>query len=149
MLEERIYKDYLTALKNREKHTADFLSFIRAELKNFAIDLRKEKLEDLEVIKVLKKQKKRLQETKENILKSERKELLKTIEEEIAILDRYLPRPLKDGEVEAIVEEVIKDIGATSLKDMGKVMKEVLAKVAERAEAKKVSEIVKRKLSSG
>ena len=148
MLEDKIYKDYVDALKSKDKNTADFLSFVRADLKNAAIDLKKEKLDDDEALTVLKKQKKRLQDSKESISASGRQDLLQNLEKELKILDSYLPSPLEESELIAIIDEVISAAGASSLKDMGRVMKEVLAKVGVRADSKKVSELVKNKLSS-
>jgi hypothetical protein len=148
MLEEKIYKDYLEALKSKDKHKREFLSFIRAELKNAAIELRIKELDDSEVLKVLKKVRRRLGETKESIASSGRKEYIESLDRELAILDGYLPKPLSEPELLEIIDQVISELGASSLKDMGRVMKEVLAKVGVRVEAKKVSEIVKSKLSS-
>ncbi|MCM8779135.1 MAG: GatB/YqeY domain-containing protein [Candidatus Omnitrophica bacterium] len=147
MLEEKIYQDYLQALKIREKEKIDFLSFIRSELKNFAIQLRKDKLNDEEVLTVLHKQKKRLEETKESIRDSGRPDILDKIKREEELLNTYLPQALSEDELLEIIERKILETKATSLKDMGKVMKEVLAEVGVRAEAKKVSELVKYKLT--
>lgn len=149
MIEDKIYKDYVEALKSKDKHKAGFLSFIRAELKNVAIDLKKEKLDDDEALAVLKKQKKRLEDSKESIAKSERQDLLQNLDKELEILDQYLPKPLEESELIAIIDEVISSIGASSMKDMGRVMKEVIARVGVRADSRKVSELVKQKLSSG
>jgi len=148
MLEEKIYKDYLKALKAKDKHKIDFLSLIRAELKNRAIDLKKEKLDDPEVLAVLKKQQKRLQDAKESIASSSRKDLLADIERELAIVNEYLPQPLSPEELSQMITEVITETGASSMKDMGRVMKEALAKVGARADSKSVSQLVKEKLSS-
>lgn len=147
MLEERVYKDYLEAFKGKNKQRAGFLSFIRAELKNSAINLRKDKLDDNEVLSVLKKQKKRLEETKQSIISSERFELLENTEKELAVLEEYLPKPLTEDELSDAVDRGISKAGATSMKDMGKVMKEVLAEAGVRVDAKKVSELVRNKLS--
>jgi uncharacterized protein YqeY len=147
MLSDRIQKDYIDALKAKNKHKVDFLSFIRAEIKNSAIDLRKEKLDDNEVLTVIKKQKKRLQDSKESFTSSGRTDLIESLEKELNILDEYLPKPLEDSELTQIIEAIIAETNASSMKDMGKVMKEVLAKVGVRADSKKVSEIVKGKLS--
>lgn len=147
MLEEKIYQDYLQALKNREKEKTDFLSFIRSELKNFAIQLRKDKLSDEEVLTVLHKQRKRLEESGETIKLSKRQDMIDKIERELALLKTYLPQPLNESELRELIARKIEETQATSLKDMGKVMKEVLAEVGIRAEAKKVSELVREKLS--
>jgi uncharacterized protein YqeY len=148
MLEEKIYKNYVEALKAKDRHKTDFLSLIRAELKNQAIDLKKEKLEDEEVLAVLKKQQKRLQDAKECISSSPRQDLIQNLERELNILSEYLPEPLCEEELIKIIEEAISQTSASSMKDMGKVMKEVLAKVGARADSKAVSQLVKSKLSS-
>ena len=123
-LEDRIFKDYAQALKAKDKHKADFLSFVRAELKNRSIELKKEKLDDNEALAVLQKQKKRLQDSKEAITKSDRTDLLEAIEKELTIVDGYLPNPLEESELSKIIEETISEVGASSIKDMGKVIKE-------------------------
>ena len=92
LLEDKIYKDYVDALKARDKPRTDFLSFIRAELKNKAISLKKERLNDAEVVGVLNKQKKHLEETKDSISSSSRKELIDSVNNELAVLEKYLPQ---------------------------------------------------------
>ncbi len=147
MLEDKIYQDYVAALKAKEKQKTAFLSLVRSELKNKAIELKKEKLDDPEVLTVLKKQQKRLLDTKESIAQSQRADLIEATDQEIALLESYLPKPLGDEELLKIIDEVISETEASSMKDMGKVMKEVLAKVGVRADSKKVSALVKEKLS--
>ncbi|MFH2138687.1 MAG: GatB/YqeY domain-containing protein [Candidatus Omnitrophota bacterium] len=147
MLEEKIYNDYVKALKSRDKEKSGFLSFVRADLKNIAINNKKEKLADEDVLSALKKQKKQLQETVESTAGG-KPELSAQAKKEITMLDEYLPQPLADDELLAVINQAVTDVGAVSIKDMGKVMKEVLAKVGVRADAKKTSELVKNKLSS-
>lgn len=147
-LEDKIYKDYVDALKSKNRPKAEFLSFIRAELKNSAIEFKKDKLDDNEVLNALKKQKKRLEESYEMMQKSQRADILDGLKVELSILDEYLPRQLSDAELSQLVEQTIKDTGASSIKDMGRVMKEILAKAGASADSKKVSEIVKAKLTN-
>ncbi len=147
MLEDKLYKDYVEAMKAKNREKSDFLSFVRAELKNTAINLKKDKLEDAEVLGVLKKQKKQLEEAKETIKDGQREEARQALVKEIAILEEYLPKQLSDSELTAVIEQVIKDTSAASMKDMGKVMKEVVAKVGAAADSKKISDIVKTKLA--
>lgn len=148
-LEEKIYKDYVEALKAKNRSKSDFLSFIRAELKNAAIGAKKDKLDDNEAMAVLKKQKKRLEETKEIVSKSGKADIIEAATNEIAILEEYLPKQLGDKELTAIIEQITGEQGASSLKDMGRVMKEVISKVGAQADSKKISDIVKKKLSAG
>lgn len=148
MLEEKIYKDYLAALRLKDRQKTDFLSLVRSELKNQSINLKKEKLEDNEVLSILKKQQKRLLEAKESILSSKRVDLMQNLEKELDILEEYLPKPLTDTELSQIIQDVINKTGASSIKEMGKVMKEVLNIAGARADSKMISLLVKEKLSS-
>ena len=148
MLEDKIYQDYIQALRTKDKPKKDFLSLIRADLKNQAIDLKKAKLEDDEALAVLKKCQKKLQDAKESCVQAKRADLLKNLEEELNILSKYLPKPLEETELLKIVNAVISELAASTMKDMGKVMKEVLIRVGARADSKKVSSLVKEKLSS-
>jgi len=148
MLEEKIYKDYLAALKLKDRQKTDFLSLVRSELKNQSINLKKEKLEDNEVLFILKKQQKRLLEAKESILSSKRVDLMQNLEKELNILEEYLPKPLTDTELSQIIQDVINKTAASSIKEMGKVMKEVLNIAGARADSKMISLLVKEKLSS-
>jgi uncharacterized protein YqeY len=147
MLEDKIYQDYVSALKAKDRPKSDFLSFIRAEIKNTAIELKKGKLEDNEVLTVLKKQKKRLEESKESILPSGRADLIEGVEKELSLLGGYLPQELSETELLLIIEGIITATGATSIKDMGKVMKEAITQAGARTDAKKISELVRLKLS--
>ncbi len=148
MLEEKIYSDYVKALKNKDKEVSTFLSFIRSSLKNIAIDLKKEKLSDEEVLPALKKEQKRLNDTLESIVSSGRQDLIEAAKSELNILNQYLPEQLSIEKLTIIIDETIKETQAASIKDMGKVMKGVTAKTGVRADAKKVSTLVKSKLSS-
>ncbi|MDD3297208.1 MAG: GatB/YqeY domain-containing protein [Candidatus Omnitrophica bacterium] len=147
-LEDKIYQDYVAALKARDKDRSVFLSFLRADFKNLAIDLKTQKLSDAQAQEVLKKQQKRLRDSKENIVKSGRKDLIQNLENELSILSGYLPRPLSEEELSRIIDKIVKDTGASSMKDMGKVMKEALEQVGAKADSKTVSELVKKRLTS-
>ena len=148
MLEEKIYKEYVDALKSKDKHKRAFLSLIRAEFKNYAINSKKEKLDDNEILIVLKKQQKRLFDAKDSITASARKDLIHDLERELAIINAYRPKPLNDEELIKVINETIKETNASSVKDMGLVIKEVLRKVGIKGDARKISIFVKDKLSS-
>lgn len=148
MLEDKIYQDYVCAVKSRDRFKIGFLSFLRAEFKNRAIDLKKDKLDDNETMKIIEKQKKRLEDSRENIVKSGREDLLENLEKELQILTGYLPQQLDEKEIARIIEETISETNASTLKDMGKIMKEIMPKVSGKTDTKKVSELIKLKLSS-
>lgn len=148
MLEEKIYQDFIAARKAKEETKSNLLGLIRSELKNKAIELKKDRLDDIEVLAVLKKQQKRLLDTKESISQSQRDDLITSTNQEISLLAEYLPKPLGDDELVKIIDSAIAETSASSMKDMGRVMKEVIAKVGVRADSKKVSQLVKEKLSN-
>ncbi|MCM8787472.1 MAG: GatB/YqeY domain-containing protein [Candidatus Omnitrophica bacterium] len=147
-LEEKIYKDYVEALKKGEKEKVAFLSFIRAELKNYALKINKNTLDESQIIGQLKKLKKQLQDAKELAATAKNSDFIFRTEREIEILNQYLPKELSEDEVLSIVKDTITEVSATSIKDMGRVMKAVLEKINNRADAKFVSDLVKKQLPS-
>ena len=103
----------------------------------------KKELNDDDVLAVLMKEVKMRQDSLEEFQKAGREELVAQAKEEIAILKAYLPEALSDEELKAIVAEVIATVGATSPKDMGKVMPAVMAKAKGRADGKRINAIVR------
>ena len=146
MLEDKILEDYKNALKNNDKEKASTLSFLRSQLKNVAIDKKKDKLEDGDVIVVIKKQIKQRQDSIENFKTGNRLDLADKEQNELNILKSYLPEELSKEELERIIGEIVKDTGASSMKDMGKVMKELTPRIAGKADNKLVSELVRKRL---
>ena len=147
LLEDKIYQDYVAAMKAQDKPKIEFLSFIRAAFRNAAIDLKAKKLEDKDALAVLQKQQKRLMDTKESLKTTSRADLIEANEKELALLAEYLPKGLSPEELTKIIAETITQLNAAGMKDMGRVMKEVSTKIAGRADTKSVSELVKAKLS--
>lgn len=147
MLEEKILNDYKQAMKDRDAIKSSALSFLRAELMNVAIDKRKKTLDDAEVIAVVKKQIKQRQDSIEQFQKGNRQDLVEKEVKELKILETYLPEQLSPDAVKAIIKEAVALMGASGPKDMGKVMKEVLAKIQGQADGKLVSDLVKETLS--
>ena len=147
MLEEKIMSDYKEAMKAKESLRSSALSFLRAQMMNAAIDKKKKTLDDLEAIAVIKKQIKQRQDSIEQFTKGNRMDLADKETKELAILRSYLPPELGEEEIKKVIEEAVAQLGAAGLKDMGKVMKEVQAKLAGQADGKLVSELVKLRLS--
>jgi len=147
MLEQQINKDYIQAMKARDSVKSSTLNFLRAQIKNARIDKKVEAVEDADVISVIKKQVKQRQDSIEQYSQAGRQELADKEAAELKILETYLPEALPEEEVKAFVEEAIKEVGASSMKDMGQVMKAMGSKIAGRADNRKVSELVKKTLS--
>ncbi len=148
MLEEKILNDYKEAMKERNNLKSSVISFLRAEMINLATAKKKNVLDDAEVISVIKKQIKQRKDSIEQFAKGGRQEMADKEEKEMAILKSYLPPELSYEQIMKIVEEVMVETGALGIKDMGKVMKEVNAKIGSQADGKVISDIVRNKLSS-
>jgi uncharacterized protein len=147
MLEEKILNDYKEALKNKDSLKSTALSFLRAQLMNAALEKKKNTLDDTEVMAVVRKQIKQRQDSIEQFTKGNRPELAEKELQELKILKAYLPEELSGEELKKIIEEAVAVTGALGMKDMGKVMKEVTAKVAGKADSKTVSDLVRERLS--
>jgi len=147
MLEEKILNDYKEAMKLRETLKSSVLSFLRADMMNTALAKKKAKLDDSEVIAVIKKQIKQRQDSIDQFTKGNRADIAEKEAKELEILKAYLPPELPADEIKKIIEEVILEVGAQGIKDIGRVMKEVTAKIAGQADGKLVSDLVKERLS--
>ncbi|MFA7114870.1 MAG: GatB/YqeY domain-containing protein, partial [Candidatus Omnitrophota bacterium] len=86
--------------------------------------------------------------TKDSLVSANRPEMLSEVEVEITLLSQYLPKQLAEDELRKLIDSSISSLGAATVKDMGRVMKEVTAKVGMRADAKLISKIVKDKLTN-
>ena len=147
MLEEKIFNDYKDAMKARDSLKSSVLSFLRADMLNQATARKKNKLDDAEVVMVIKKQIKQRQDSIEQFKIGSRQDLVDKETKELEILKSYLPPELPAEEIKKIIEESIVVTGAQDMKDMGRVMKEVNAKIAGRADGKLISDLVKEKLN--
>jgi hypothetical protein len=146
-LEDKISQDYVRAMKARDSFTSSVLSFLRAQIKNVKVDKRLETIPDEDVISVIKKQAKQRQDSIAQFKAGGRMDLAQKEEKELVILKNYLPPEMSRDQLKNIVEEVIRASGAASIKDMGRVMKDVLGRVAGQADNQTVSVLVKERLS--
>jgi len=147
MLEEKILNDYKEAMKNKDALKSSVISFLRADMMNLAIAKKKPKLDDAEVISVIKKQIKQRQDSIDQFTKGNRMEMADKETKELAILKVYLPPELSAEEIKKIIEEAVAAVGALDMKETGKVMKEVGARVAGQADGRLVSDLVRERLS--
>lgn len=147
MLEEKILNDYKAAMKARDSLKSSVLSCLRAEIINAAIAKKKNNLDDSEVLVVIKKQVKQHQDSIEQFNKGGRANLVEKETKELEILQAYLPAQVSAEELKKIVEEVITATAACGPKDMGKVMKEAMARLGASVDSKTLSDLVKEKLS--
>ena len=145
-LQEQLMEDLKTAMKARDELKVGTIRLLRAQMKDFQI-AKGSPLTPEDEIAVLTSAVKKRKEAIEVYQKSDRPDLLNKEQEELRIISSYLPKQLSPEEVENIVSEVINEVGATSQKELGKVMQAAMAKLKGRAEGKLVQELVKKKLS--
>ena len=144
-IKEKIEADVKVALRAREELRLGALRFALAALKNRWIDL-KDKFDDAAAIQVLSTLAKQRRESIEQFEKGGRLELAAKEKAELAILETYLPKSLSEAELSDLLDAAIKETQATGPKDMGKVMKILVPKIAGRADGKLVSQLVQKKL---
>lgn len=123
-LQQRIQQDMIAALKARDAKRRSALSFVASEIKKVAIDTRVESLPDPEAIAVLRKQLKLRQEAAEQARSANRADLLEQNEYEIAVISEYLPAAPSAEQMTELARKVIADLGAASMRDMGRVIAE-------------------------
>jgi uncharacterized protein YqeY len=146
-LEEQLLSDFKQAMKNKESAKVSTLSFLRAQLSYTALEKKKKSLEDGECLAVIRRLIKQHQDSIEQFKAGNRQDLVDKENKELEILKTYLPSELSGEEIKKIIEGVIGETSACGMKDMGRVMKEVLAKSAGAADSKLVSDLVKERLS--
>ncbi len=135
-----------TALKGGEKERLMTIRMLLAAIQQKEVDGRIE-LDDVQIIGVAEKLIKQRRESADLYRKAEREELAAKEESEILILKAYLPEPLGDTELAALIDEVIRETGASSIKDMGQVMGRIKARAQGRADMAKVSPQVRARLA--
>ena len=145
-LAEQIRTDLTTAMKARDTARTSTLRMVQAALKNEQIEKGRE-LSDEEAEAVLRRAVKQRNDSIEQYRKGGREDLAAKEESELAMLQAYLPQMMSPAETEAAVDDAIASTGASSKKDTGKVMKEIMAAHKGRVDGKLVQEILGRKLS--
>ena len=146
-LKEQIESDTKTAMKARDTDTVSALRMVTAAVKNKMIEVRPNELTDDDVIGVLKKLSKQRKDSIEQFQKAGRDDLVANEQRELSVLEKYLPEQMSEEQIVEVVTAAISEVGASSMKDMGKVMQAVTAKTQGAADNKIVSQIVKAKLS--
>jgi uncharacterized protein len=146
-LSDRLTQDLKLAMKSRDQLRMDVIRMIKAAILNKEVELKRD-LDDAEMSRVMTAIVKQRRESVEQFEKAQRMELAAKERKEIEIIESYLPKPLSSDELEAIVASVVLETGSSTLKDMGTVMKAVMARlVGQSIDGKQVSDLVKSKLS--
>jgi len=142
----RIEEELATAMREREAERRDALRLILSSLRSAEKELQRP-LHDEEELQVLQRERKRRLEAAEAFRAGGREEQAESEERELAVLEEFMPEPLTEAEIETIIDDAIAECGATSIRDLGRVMADVMPQVAGRADGAAVSQLVREKLA--
>lgn len=142
MLKEKLMEDLKESMKNKDTVRKNTVQMVRASI----LQIEKDKgieVEDSKIIDIIAKEVKTKKDALKDFEKAERQDLIDLTNREIEVLQEYLPKQLSRDEVREEVQKIIAEIGATSMKDMGAIMKEAKAKMGASAEGKTINEVAK------
>ena len=146
MLKEKLLEDLKNSMKEKNTIRKNVIQMVRAAILQFEKDKGVE-LEDDKILEIIAKEVKTRKDSLEEFKKAERQDLISQAQEEIKILEEYLPKQLTKEELTCQIKEIIQKIGAISIKDMGPVMKEAKAQIGTAADGKTINEVVKELLN--
>lgn len=144
-MKEELLKALKEAMKNKDEIKKDTITLLRSAILQVEKDNQKQLSED-EMLAIVSKEVKKRKESIADYEKANREDIVQKLKKEIEILSEYLPEQLSEEEIIKIVEEAINETGATSPRDMGKVMQAIRPKTNGKADGKVVSQIVREKL---
>jgi uncharacterized protein YqeY len=142
----RMEADLTAAMKERDTERRDALRLILSSLRSAEKELQRP-LHDDEELQVLQRERKRRLESAEAFRAAGREEQAQAEEAELAVLEEFMPVPLSEDDLERFVDDAIAEVGATSMRDLGRVMADVMPQIAGRADGSAVSQIVREKLA--
>ena len=142
MLKEKLMEDLKSAMKEKDEIKKNTVQMVRAGILQIEKDKGLE-VEDNQIIDIIAKEVKKRKDAAIDFEKGGREDLVEKNNKEIEILSAYLPKQLSKEEIEAIVKEIIAEVNATTIKDMGKVMKSAKEKIGAAADGKTINEVVK------
>ena len=146
MLKEKLLEDLKNSMKDKNIIRKNVVQMVRASILQVEKDKQIE-LDDNKIIEVIAKEAKKRKASLADYEKAGREDLISQIKEEISILEEYLPKQLSAEELEVKVKEIIEEVGATSMKDMGNVMKAAKEKIGAAADGRAINEMVKKLLN--
>lgn len=145
MLREQIEKDFIEAYKRKDTEKVSILRLIKSAIKNTEINEQKT-LDEVAIVNLLKKEVKQRETSIEEYLKGDRDDLAAKETAEIDIIKAYLPEQISEADLSAIIKDTVTELGATEMKDMGKVIAAVIAKTNGRADNGVVARIIRESL---
>jgi uncharacterized protein YqeY len=148
-LKDRITEEIKAAMKSKDKVRLETVRSIKKTLLEKEVSVRptgRSELTEVEEIEVLAQQAKQRRDSIEQYRQAGRNDLAEIEDQELTIIETYLPKQLLEAEIEAVIDEIVLQVGATSPKDMGKVMGPAMQQLKGKADGKKVQDLVKAKL---
>ncbi|BFU76896.1 GatB/YqeY domain-containing protein [Arcobacter sp. 15-2] len=145
-LKEQLKSDLKEAMKAKDIKKRDSIRSINTMIKQIEVDERIE-LDDAKIIQLIQKGVKQREEAIIQFKEAKRDDLVANEQEQIDIFSLYLPKQLTDDELEILIQTIIDEVSASSMKDMGKIMNPAKEKVAGRADGKRINQVVKKLLS--
>ncbi|GAA4078990.1 GatB/YqeY domain-containing protein [Amphibacillus indicireducens] len=146
-LVESLNQDMKTAMRNKEKQKLSMIRMVKASIQNEAIKLGKDELTKDEELTVLARELKQLKDSLQEFTQADRADLVEKTEQNIDFLQVYLPEQLSSAELEQLVVDAINETGATTKKDIGKVMSVLMPKTKGKADGAVVNQLVQKHLS--
>ena len=145
MLKGKLLEDLKVAMREKNVNKKNAVQMVRTAILQIEKDKAIE-VSDEQIIEIIAKEVKKRKDSLPDYEKAQRQDLIGQINEEIKVLEAYLPEQLTDEELEDQLKQIISKIGATTIKDMGKVMKEAKAQIGAKADGKRINEKVKEML---
>lgn len=146
MLKEKLMEDLKISMREKNEIRKNTVQMVRAAI----LQIEKDKgitVEDDKIVEIIAKEVKGKKDALVDFEKAERTDLIEQTNQEIAILQEYLPKQLSKEEIKVVIEKVIADVGAITMKDMGIVMKEAKARIGAGADGRTINEVVKELLN--
>ena len=142
MLKEKLLEDLKNSMKEKNVNRKNVVQMVRASILQIEKDQNIE-VDDNKIMEIIAKEAKKREDALQEYKKAQREDLVSQIEEEIKVLEEYLPKKMPREELEVKIKEIIEKLGATSMKDMGRVMKEAKEEIGLSADGKTINEVVK------
>ena len=146
MLKEKLLEDLKQSMKEKNTNRKNVVQMVRAGI----LQVEKDKgiqLKDAQVLEIIAKELKKRKDSLADFEKAKREDLINQVNEEISVLEEYLPKQLSDEELELKIQEIITKVGATTIKDLGMVMKEAKTEIGAQADGKRINEVVRKLLN--
>ena len=146
-LKDQLTNDLKEAMKSGEQVKKETVRALRGAIRNVEIDSRRD-LTDEEILDIINKQAKQRRDSIEQYQKANRSDLVEQEQQELAIIEAYLPQQLTDAEIKTRVETAIAELGVSDMRGMGPVMKRLTVELKGRADGKRISQLVRELLSN-